>query len=429
MLKAIKIRLYPNKAQQIEINQLLGSCRFVYNYCLEQKIAAYNNNKTSLGLSDLNKKIIELKNSTDYNWLKEAHSKVIQQSLINLISAYSNFFKNKKGFPKFKSKNNNINSCRFPIDAFGGIKGNRINLITKIKNVFFKCSAKEEKYINKNADKIKSATLSKTKSGKYFLSILIDNFISKQLSNENVNHIVGIDMGIKDFVVQSDGKLYENIKIKRNNELKLIRLSRALSKKQKGSQNKNKARIKLAQFNEKLNNKKEYYLHYVSNILLNENQVIVMENLKISNMMKNHNLAKSIQELSLGKFKSILQYKSVWYNRNVVEVDTFFPSSKLCSECNYKNNSLKLKDRDWACPQCGVIHDRDVNAAVNIKKEGLRLYLENKNNNKIGLSKSEYTPVENGSVDDPSGNTSLKSTHSMKQEDKVVRLVNVFEGK
>ena len=179
---------------------------------------AYNNNKTSLGLSDLNKKIIELKNSTDYNWLKEAHSKVIQQSLINLISAYNNFFKNKKGFPKFKSKNNNINSCRFPIDAFGGIKGNRINLITKIKNVFFKCSAKEEKYINKNADKIKSATLSKTKSGKYFLSILIDNFIPKQLSNENVNHIVGIDMGIKDFVVQSDGKRYENIKIKRNKD-------------------------------------------------------------------------------------------------------------------------------------------------------------------------------------------------------------------
>ena len=234
-------------------------------------------------------------------------------------------------------------------------------------------------------------------------------------------------MGIKDFIVQSDGKKFENIKVKRNNELKLAQLNRRLSRKKKDSNNRNKARIKLANFNEKLNNKKEYYLHCVANKLLNENQVIAIENLKVSNMMKNHNLARSIQELSLGRFKSILQYKSLWYDRSVVEIGILFPSSKICNECNYKNSSLKLKDREWACPQCGVIHDRDINAAINILNEGMRLHLlNNENKIKIGLSKSEFTSEENSSVDDPTSNGSLKSTYSKNQKDKIVKFVNVF---
>lgn len=423
MLKAIKIRLYPNSDQQTEMNKLLGSCRFVYNHCLDAKISAYTGQTVSLNISDLNREIVELKKKEEYLWLKEAHSKVIQQSILNLDMAYKNFFKNKKGFPKFKSKHGN-DSCRFPVDAIIGVDGNRFNLITKLKNVLFKCSVKDEKFLNKKQSNIKSATLSKTKSGEYFLSVLIDGFIPKSLSP--IENTTGIDLGIKYFVIQSNGNKFENIKIKRANEKKLIKLNRKLSRKQKGSKNKNKARIILARFHKKINNKKEYYLHHVANRLLNENQVIAMESLNIKGMMKNHNLARSIQELSLGKFKSILQYKSLWYEKHIIEIDTFFSSSKLCNECNYKNQNLKLSDREWVCPCCGIIHDRDINAAINIKKEGLRLYLLNQKQEQIGLSKPELTPVESSTVDDPIRRNSdlLKSTFSKKQEDKIMRFVN-----
>jgi len=181
-------------------------------------------------------------------------------------------------------------------------------------------------------------------------------------------------LGIKDFVITSDGETFENIKIKRNNKQKLNKLHKQLSKKQKGSKNRNKARIKLAKFYEKLNNQKENYLHSVTNSLLNENQVIVMENLNVSGMMKNHKLAKSIQELSLYRFKQILVYKADWSDdRQVIEIDRYFPSSKLCNVCNYKNNDLSLSDRQWICPQCGTNHNRDHNAALNIKNEGIKI--------------------------------------------------------
>jgi len=420
MLKAIKIRLYPDSDQQIEINKLLGASRFAYNYCLDKKINAYKQDKSSLSTSDLNKEIIILKNTEGYSWLKDAHSKVIQQSLLNLDSAYKNFFKNKKGFPKFKSRHNK-NSCRFPVDAIGGINGNQVNLIIKLKNLHYKCSVRDEKYLNKNQDHIKSASLSRSKSGKYFLSILINNFVPRQMNISDKT--IGIDLGIKDFVVASDGTRFENLKIKRNNHEKLIFLNRDLSKKKNGSNNKNKSRIKLAKYHEKLNNKKENYLHHVANILLNENQVIAMENLNISGMMKNHNLARSIQELSLSEFKRILSYKSAWHNKELIQVDMFFPSSKLCNKCDNKNQDLKLSDRTWVCKTCGAIHDRDQNAAINIWKEGLRL------KNKIGTSGPELTLVENGSVDDLTRNGPLKSTCSRKQEGKIVRFADVFENK
>jgi len=381
VLKAIKIRLYPSQEQSIYINKLLGSSRFVYNQCLNYKINEYTLLNKPTGIKDTGKYLTELK--IEKEWLRESHSKVLQQSLINLEVAYKNFFKSGLGFPKFKSKHQN-QSCRFPIDAISSVKGNRINIINSLKDIHFKCSKNDEKYLNKNQNLIKSGTLSKTKTGNYYFSILIDR--PNKTINKIGNNLIGIDLGIKDFIVSSTGIKYENLKSKRLNKNKLARLHRELSRKQKDSNNRNKARIKLSKTYEKLNNIKEYYLHSITNQLLSENQTIVMEDLNVKGMLKNHKLAKSIQELSLNRFKTILKYKAEWYGREVIEVGRWFPSSKLCSACGYKNDELELKDREWLCPVCGTIHDRDLNAANNIKNEGTRI--------KIGLSSPELMPQE-----------------------------------
>lgn len=386
MLKAIKIRIYPTDNQEVYINKLLGTCRYIYNNLLAFKKQEYKEKQNNISFAQLGKKLTQLK--TENEWIKESHSKVLQQSLIDLDKAYKNFFKEKKGYPKFKSKKDK-QSCRFPIDAISGINGNRINIINPLKDIHYKCSRKDEKYLNKYKDNIRSATLSKTKSGKYYLSILIDGSLTKELS-QPTNQFIGIDLGIKDFVITSNGETYDNIKIKRNNEKKLTKLHKELSRKQKGSNNRNKAKIKLAKAYEKLNNIKENYLHPIVNQLLNENQVIIMEDLNVKGMMKNHKLAKSIQELSLYRFKEIMKYKAKWFDKTIIEIDRYFPSSKLCSSCGYKNDDLTLKNREWVCPQCGQTHNRDINAAVNILNEGIRIYKE-----KIGLSSPELTLVEN----------------------------------
>ena len=383
MIKAIKIRIYPNDIQQDYINKMLGTCRFVYNNCLAYKIKEYNENKKSISFGELGKYLVLLKN--EYEWIKDSHSKVLQQTLINLEGSYKSFFKNGNGFPKFKSKKDNKQSCRFPIDAIIGIKGNRINMTKILNDIHYKCSKNDEKYLNSCQSKIKSGTLTKTKSDKYYFSILIERENDKILPH--IDKIIGIDVGIKTFIVCSDGTSYENIKTKRNNEKKLKRLNQLLSRKQKDSKNKNKNRIKLSRFHEKLNNQKEYYLHSIVNKLLNENQVIVIEDLNISGMLKNHNLARSIQELSLNRFKNIMIYKSDWYDRYIIKVDRWFPSSKLCSICGYKNNDLTLYIREWNCPQCHTHHDRDQNASKNLENEGKRIL-------KIGLSSPELTPLE-----------------------------------
>ena len=388
MLKAIKIRLYPDQEQIIYLNKLFGTSRFVYNQCLDYKINEYKKNKKSVSFGELGKKLVSLK--SEYEWIRESHSKVLQQSLINMDKAYKNFFREKKGFPKFKSKHEK-QSVRFPVDAISGVKGNRINIINALKDIHYKCSSSDMSYLNKNQGFIKSGTLSKTKTGNYYFSLLIDR-TNKEL-NKPINSVVGLDLGIKDFIVSSEGRVYENLKIKRNNKNKIGKLQRELSRKVKGSSNRNKARVKLAKLYEKLNNKKEYYLHSVVNQLLSENQTIVIEDLNVKGMLKNHKLAGSIQELSLYRFKEILKYKALWYGREVIEVDKWFPSSKLCSGCGYKNQGLILKDRSWVCPECGLVHDRDLNAALNIKKEGIRI------KNKLGMSLPELTPLESKSLD------------------------------
>jgi putative transposase len=410
MLKAIKIRIYPTDEQVHYISGLLGTCRFIYNNLLAYKIHQYNENKHSVSFSELGKQLVNIK--SEYEWIRLSHSKVLQQSLINLEKAYSSFFNNGAGFPKFKSKKDNTHSCRFPSDAFMGINGNRISLIKQLKDIHFKCSRKDEIYLNKNQNIVRSITLTKTNSNKYYLSVLIDK--PNKVLPKPSNDVVGIDLGIKDFIIDSKGNHYENIKIRRNNEKKLIKLHRQLSKKQKGSKNRDKARIKLAKVYNKLHNIKQNYLHDVSNQLLNDNQVIVMEDLNVKGMLKNHNLAKSIQELSLYEFKNKLKYKSEWYGRDVIEIDRFFPSSKLCNSCGHKYKNLKLSQREWVCSSCGTKHDRDINAAINIENEGRRIL-------KIGLSSPEFTLADYPLMDDKAEKP-LKSNGRKKQEKNVISL-------
>ena len=383
MLKAIKIRLYPTENQQITINKLLGCCRLVYNCCLDQRNKIYEETKESGSLSKSYNYFCEMKEMEQYSFLKtDSHSKVIQQSLRDQDVAFKNFFTKKSKLPRFKSKKDNKQSCRFPKDAIMGVKGNRINIIKTLKDIHFKCSRKDESYLNKNQGLISSATLTKTCSGKYYLSILIDkpHFIE---FNKSTN-IVGIDLGVKDLIITSNSEKFENKQFYRKQENKLKKLNRKFAKTQTFSNNHQKIRVKIAKLNEKIKNQRSWYIHHIVNQLLNENQVIVMEDLNVSGMMQNHKLAKSIQDVSFCELKQILQYKASWNDKQVIFIDRFYPSSKLCSDCGYKKDDLQLSDREWVCPECGVVHDRDINAAKNILNEGKRI---------IGLSSPEFKRV------------------------------------
>ena len=390
MIKAIKIRLYPTESQQITINKLLGCCRLVYNRCLDHRNRVYEETKESGSLSKSYKYFCELKEMEEFSFLKtDAHSKVIQQTLIDQDVAFKNFFNKKSKFPKFKSKKDNKQSCRFPKDAISGnrgklngIQGNRINIIKSLNNIHFKCSHRDEIYLNKNQRFIASATLSRTCSGKYYFSILIDK--PHETKFRDTNNIVGIDLGIKDLIITSDGEKFENKQFYRKQENKLKKLNRKFAKTQTSSNNHQKIRVKIAKLNEKIKNQRLWYIHHIVNQLLNENQVVVMEDLNVSGMMQNHKLAKSIQDVSFCELKRILQYKASWEGKQVIFIDRFYPSSKLCSDCGYKNDLLQLSDREWVCPDCGVVHDRDINAAKNILEEGKRI---------IGLSSPEFKRV------------------------------------
>ncbi len=391
MLKSIKIRLYPNKNQSKQFNELLGCCRFVYNNCLNKKIESYKNDKTNENLTSLGKYFHnELVKNPDYEWLNKHNTKVLKQSIINMLEAYTNFFKHKKGFPKFKSKKDNNLSCRFPLEAISkrnDYNSGRLTLTKSLKNIKFSCSNKYINYLCKYKSGIRSATLSKTPSGKYFLSILVNSNECLELIKNDRS--VGLDLGIKDFIVTSEGQVFDNLKFKKSKIKKIKRLQRQLSKKQKGSNNRNKTRIKLSRCYENIKNKTNNYLHLITTQLVNENQVICIEDLNVKGMIKNHKLAESIQSLSFGRFREILTYKCDWYGRDLVVIDRFYPSSKLCNVCGYKNKDLTLKDRNWCCPKCSTEHDRDVNASININKEGLRLL-----NNKIGGRTTELTLVD-----------------------------------
>lgn len=376
MLRGIKIRLYPNKTQEQVLNKVLGCYRFVYNHMLALKQKEYNDNKKSLGLAELSKYFhgTLLKNE-QYTWLKEQNTKVMNQSIRQMLTAYDNFFKQHNGFPKFKSKKDK-QSALFPIDAISKrnhFNDRKITLTQPLKDIKFRCSDLYFKRLQTYKEGIRSATLSKTKSGNYFLSILVELPQEEVIKFRVTNKHVGIDLGVKDFVITSDGEVFENRHFFKKQESKLLRLQIQLSKKQKGSNNRNKQRVRIAKVFERLTNQKNAYIHSVVNELLTYYDTVFMEDLNVKGMMKNHHLAKAIQEIGFYKFKQILVDKARNNYKKVVLVDRFYPSSKTCSNCGYKNQGLKLSDRDWTCPVCGEYHDRDLNAAVNILHEGERM--------------------------------------------------------
>ena len=376
ILRAIKIRLYPNKTQEQTLNKVLGCYRFVYNQMLALKQNIYNENKTNLSLTDLSKYFhgTLLKNE-QYAWLKQQNTKVMKQAIRQMLTAYDNFFKLNCGFPRFKSKKDK-QSALFPLEAISKnntFQTKHISLIKSLKNIKFRCSDKQFKRLQKYKGNIRSATLSKTKSGNYFLSVLVlmndDEFKQFQYTNNKV----GIDLGIKDFVITSDGEVFENKHFFKTSENKIKKLQKQLSKKVKGSNNSNKARIKLAKAYEHLTNQRLNYIHYVVNALLTTYDYIFMEDLNVQGMLRNHHLAKAIQEIGFYTFKNTLKDKALLNNKLVIEVDRFYASSKTCNKCGYVYKGLTLNEREWLCPICGEYHDRDLNAAINILHEGERM--------------------------------------------------------
>ena len=374
MLRAIKIRLYPNKEQATIMNKLLGCYRVVYNQCLNRKIESYKNEGKSENLSTLGKFLHhELLKDDNFVWLREQNTRVLKQAVIDMLRAYKNFFERHTGYPKFKSKHDNKQSCRFERGAISkrNVYTNYKISLANIRNIKFRTSKKYAKYLQKHHDNIRQATLTRLPCEEYYLSILVDGALMHK--EKKTNAAIGIDLGVKDFVTTSNDEVFDNLHFKKSKANRIKRLQRQLSKKQKDSNNRNKARVRLAKVYKKINDKKQYYLHAVSNSLIDENQVICMENLNVKGMVRNHNLAESISEMNFGEFRRMLEYKAKWYNRKIVFVDRFYPSSKTCHNCGYVNKGLKLSDRQWICPHCGELIERDYNAALNILDEGLRI--------------------------------------------------------
>ena len=376
MLRAIKVRLYPNKIQEQTLNNVLGCYRFVYNQVLAQKQNAYKTDKANLKVTDLSKWFHgTLLKDEQYFWLKEQNTKVMKQAIRQMDGAYQKFFKQHHGFPKFKSKKDK-QSALFPYEAISKhntFETKRISLTTPLKSIKFRCSDLYLSRLQKYRKNIRNTTLSKTKSGNFFLSILIEMEDAELKRFGHTNEQVGIDLGVKDFVITSDGEAFENKHFLRKEEKRLKRLQRQLSKKVKGSKNRDKQRIRLARVYERMNNKKDDYIQSVVNELLTYFDTIFMEGLNVKGMLRNHHLAKAISEVSFYKFKETLVNKALVNDKRVIFVDRFYPSSKTCSICGYKKQDLKLDDREWTCPICGEHHDRDVNAAMNILLEGQRI--------------------------------------------------------
>jgi len=338
---------------------------------LVKKIDLYKLEQKSLSKIDCNNHLNQfLKKDEQYQWLKEIDKFALTNSIYNLDSAFQHFFRRIKqgetpGFPKFKSKKDNKKSYttnftnnNIEVD----FDKNKIKL-PKLK--WIKCK------LHRNFDgKIKSATISQTASGKYFVSVLVEIEIEQKSKNDN---IIAFDLGLKEFLIDCNGKTVDNPKILYEYEKKLAKLQRQLDKKKKGSKNRNKQRIKVARLYEKIVNIRKNFLHNISSQIINENQIIISEKLNVKGMVQNHNLAKAINNVSWHEFTRQLEYKSNWYGRTFHQIDTWFASSQICSDCGFKNQEVKdLSVRQWQCPNCGEIHDRDINAAKNIKRQGLK---------------------------------------------------------
>lgn len=361
MLKGYKYRLYPNDDQKLLLDKHLGCVRFIYNLALETKQTAYAGNKISLSYNELSAQLTDLKKECE--WLKEVNSQCLQMALRNLDNSFHNFFKGRANYPTFKKKNHR-QSFQLPQNVTVNFRNNCIDL-PKFKQPIRAVLHRPFK------GEIKTVTISKTQSGKYFVAILVDNHIEpiKPIKSTNA---VGIDFGIKTFATCSDGTEYANPKHLKKAMDKLKWIQRQYSKKKKDSSRKKIWKLRVAKLYENITNQRKDFLHKTSNEITNRFDLIILEDLNIKGMVKNHAIAGAIGDCGWNMFEAMLKYKSEWKGKKVEYIGRFEPSSKICGDCGYKNDALSLKDREWACPECGVIHDRDRNAANNILSFGLR---------------------------------------------------------
>jgi putative transposase len=375
MYKAYKFRLYPTNDQKTDLAKAFGCCRWYWNYSLNLCQETYKETGKGLSRFAIQSLLPNLKQENE--WLSDAYSQCLQSVALNLSTAYKNFFEKRGGFPKFKSKHGR-QSIQYPSNV--KIDGYCIKLPGKVGKIYCKQNRSFE-------GKIKTTTVSLNPDGKYFVSILVDD--GKELPRSafmcEASHIkrdriasvdgnaIGIDLGITHFAITSDGSKYNNQRLTNKHSRNLKKKQQSLARKTKGSNTRTKARKLVAKVHSKVKRVREDFLHKLSRKIVNENQVIVVENLNVKGMVCNHNLAKAISDCGWGQFCTMLKYKSEWFGKIYIEIDRWFPSSKTCNVCLNKVDSLPLDIRNWTCCKCNTQHDRDVNAAINIRNEGLRI--------------------------------------------------------
>lgn len=359
--KAYKYRIYPTKRQEVLIAKHLGCCRFLYNYALDKKVKAYQKDKTNISRYQIQAELPTMKKSKEYCWLSEVNSLSLQATLANLDSAFVKFFREKKGFPKFKSKKENRQSFSIPQNTRVNYDEGKV-YIPKFKEGIKAC------FHRKFEGCIKTSVVTRTPTHKYFISILVEvNEQDAKAKPISESKAVGIDLGIKTFAVLSDGTEIPNHKYLKRSIKKVKRLQRSLSHKTKGSKNRERARIRLARAHERVSNQRNDFLHKVTHKLVSEYNTICLETLAVSNMVKNHHLAQALEDVAISSFNTLLEYKAKEHGVNILRIGRFEPSSKMCT-CGYVNHNLTLSMRRWTCPICGVTHDRDLLAANNIKR-------------------------------------------------------------
>ena len=363
MVKVYKYKLNPNKTQETAMNQFLGSTRFIYNWGLNRKSEQYKLNGTSPNYNALAKELTLLKQTDGYTWLQDVPIDALQQSLRNLENAFTRFFREHKGYPKFKSKKDNyssykvIKSVHFDFTNWK-VKLPKLGWVNLCKNHIF----------NQLNSKQGTVTVSKDCCGTYWCSVVVDDMQGKPSKAKMVESTaVGIDLGIKDFAILSDGTKFSNPKYYERSQKKLAKLQRQFAKSEKYSHRHELLRIKIAKVYRSITNQQNDMLHKLSTYLINSYDNICLEDLNVEGMMQNHHLAKSIQSVSWSTFVNMLSYKSEWKGKNVIFIGRYEPSSKLCHNCGHINRDLKLSDREWTCPICGEHLDRDINAAINIR--------------------------------------------------------------